>query len=244
MNFSYNGKTDDLFAIQEGFVFPSFTKNVQYRETTHSNLRNRIRHIYQPFDFEVPIILTTDNNRITRDEVTDRLNRLLMADGPSRFEPEDTDWYFLGEFGGPYYIPPFFDKFTEIQLQFSSRYSHKFYDIERTQTANKTVTINTKSQLPVTPLIELTGLTGDDVQVSISGDSFRRIRLTGNLPSNLTIDIPNERIYETNSGLDRLNLLRFDSAFEDFRIEDSDVVVLTNSGENAQARLTYKELLL
>ena len=98
--------------------------------------------------------------------------------------------------------------------------------------------------MPTIPLIELTGLTGTDVQISISGDSFRRIRLTGNIPSKLTIDIENEEIYETNSGLNRINLLRYDSAFEDFRIKDRDVVVLTNASETAKAKLTYKELLL
>src|SRR5699024_1188407 len=106
------------------------------------------------------------------------------------------------------------------------------------------VTIKSRTQIPTIPLIKLRGLSGKDVQVSISGDSFKRIRLSGNLPSNLTIDIENEKIYETNSGLNRINLLRIDSAFEDFRIENNDVVVLTNSGSNAELELTYKELML
>ena len=117
-------------------------------------------------------------------------------------------------------------------------------DGRKVQTAAKTITINTKSQLPTTPLIELTGLTGTDVQISITGDAFRRIRLTGSIPSQLTIDIENEQIYETSTGLNRINLLRYDSAFEDFKIKDKDVVVLTNANETAKAKLTYKELLL
>src|SRR5699024_7545515 len=128
----------------------------------------------------------------------------------------------IGEFNGPYEMPNIVNGLTSFELEFTSEYSHKFYDEERTQTTGATtkrVTINSKTQIPTVPLIELTGLSGNDVQVSISGDSFRRIRLSGNLPSNLTIDIENETIYETNSGVNRLNLLRIDSAFEDFKIK-------------------------
>ncbi|SDK82728.1 phage distal tail protein [Lacicoccus qingdaonensis] len=247
MNFSYNGQEDELFAIQEGFTFPSFSKQVQYHESTHSDFRRKRRQNRQPFTFQVPIILLQGRDRIFRDDLTARLSRLLYSDGPEIFKAEDTNWYFIGEFTGPFYIPPHFDKFTTTEVQFVSPYSHKFYDEERTQTTGTTtkrVTINSKTQIPTVPLIELTGLSGNDVQVSISEDSFRRIRLSGNLPENLTIDIENETIYETNSGLDRLNLLRIDSAFEDFKIKNGDVVVLTNASDTAQAKLTYKELLL
>src|SRR5699024_6787462 len=103
---------------------------------------------------------------------------------------------------------------------------------------------NSKTQIPTVPLIELQGLSGNDVQISIRGDSFRSIRLTGNLPSQLTIDIENERIYEPNDGFNCMNLLRIDSAFVDFKIKNGDDVVLTNAGSNASAKLTYKELLL
>ena len=41
-----------------------------------------------------------------------------------------------------------------------------------------------------------------------------------------------------------MKLLRFDSAFEDFKIKNSDVVVVTNASDSAQAKLIYKELLL
>src|SRR5699024_7540097 len=134
---------------------------------------------------------------------------------------------------------------TSFELEFTSAYSHKFFDSERTQTSsNKRVTISTRTQIPTVPLIELTGLSGNDGQVSISGDSFRRIRLSGNLPSNLTIDIENETIYETNSGVNRLNLRRFDSAFEDFKIKNGDVVVLTNASDRASATMTYQDWLL
>lgn len=247
MNFSYNGQEDELFAIQEGFAFPSFAKQVEYHPSAHSSFRRKQRQTRQPFTFQVPIILLQGKDNISRDDLTARLSRLLYSDGPEIFKPEDANWYFIGEFTGPFYIPPHFDKFTTTEVQFISPFSHKFYDSERTQTTGTTtkrVTINTRTQIPTVPLIELTGLSGDDVQVSISGDNFRRIRLSGNLPSNLTIDIENERIYETNSGVNRLNLLRIDSAFEDFKIKDGDVVVLTNAGSNASAKLTYKELLL
>ena len=145
------------------------------------------------------------------------------------------------------------DSINYVSLNFESSYPFKFYDTERTQTTGTTtkrVTINSKTQISTVPLIELTGLSGDDVQVKRSrllpnGETESEgIRLSGNLPSNITIDIENERIYETNSGLNRINLLRIDSAFEDFRIQNNDVVVLTNSGANAQVKLTYKELLL
>ena len=182
---------------------------------------------------------------IDRQELNERLNDLLYSDGPAKLEIEGLNWYLIGEFNGPYEMPNIVNGLTSFELEFTSEYSHKFYDSERTQTtSNKRVTISTRTQIPTVPLIELTGLSGNDVQVSISGDSFRRIRLSGNLPANLTIDIQNETIYETNSGVNRLNLLRIDSAFEDFKIKNGDVVVLTNAGSNASAKLTYKELLL
>jgi len=182
---------------------------------------------------------------IDRQELNERLNNLLYSDGPAKLEIEDLNWYLIGEFNGPYEMPNIVNGLTSFELEFTSAFSHKFYNSERTQTtSDKRITINSKTQIPTVPLIELKGLSGNDVQVSISGDSFRRIRLSGNLPSNLTIDIENERIYETNSGLNRLNLLRIDSAFEDFKIKNDDVVVLTNAGSNASAKLTYKELLL
>src|SRR5699024_5894092 len=126
----------------------------------------------------------------------------------------------------------------------TSTYPYKFYDVEKTQIANKTVTINSKTQLPTIPLIELINLTGNDVQISISGNSFRRIRLSGDSPRLLAIDIENEKIYELNSELNMMKFLRYDSAFEDFKIKNNDVVVLTNASDTAQAKLTYKELLL
>lgn len=244
MNFTFDNRQDSLFVLREGFSFPSFTSSTQYSSTSHSDFRRRIRSTLQPYEFDVPLIVLTDEGRVSRDKIIERLNNLLYSTGPNKFKIEDTNWYFIGEFNGPYFLPPYFNKFSQVDVQFSSQYPYKFYDDEKVQTAAKTVTISTKSQLPTIPLIELTGLTGTDVQISISGDSFRRIRLTGDIPGQLTIDIENERIYETNSGLNRINLLRYDSAFEDFRIKNQDVVVLTNASETAKAKLTYKELLL
>lgn len=243
--FRFNGKSDDLIFIEDGFTFPSMSKQVQYHNSEHSNYRRRLRATREPFSFPLPIFAFRKG--IDRQELNERLNDLLYSDGPAKLEIEGLNWYLIGEFNGPYEMPNIVNGLTSFELEFTSQYSHKFYDEERTQTTGTTtkrVTINSKTQIPTVPLIELTGLSGNDVQVSISGDSFRRIRLSGNLPSNLTIDIENETIYETNSGVDRLNLLRIDSAFEDFKIEDGDVVVLTNASDTAQAKLTYKELLL
>lgn len=240
--FTYAGKSDSLIFVEDGFTFPSMSKQVQYYPSEHSSFRRRQRDTREPFSFSIPIMAFKKG--VTRQVLNERLNNLLYSDEPKVLKFEDTNWYLIGEFNGPYEIPNTINGLTSFEIDFTSQYSVKFYDVEKVQTAEKTVTINTKSQLPTIPLIELTGLTGTDVQISISGDSFRRIRLTGNIPKQLTIDIENERIYETNSGLNRANLLRYDSAFEDFRIKDKDVVVLTNSSETAKAKLTYKELLL
>lgn len=244
MNFSFDGQTDNLIFIEDGFTFPSMSKQVKYGDSSHSDYRIKRRSTRVPFTFSVPLIVMNKQNTMSRDELNQRIINLLYSNEPKRFKVRDSNWYFIGEFNGPFELPPKINSFTQIEVEFTSSYSVKFSDTEKVQTAAKTVTINTKSQLPTIPLIELTGLTGTDVQISITGDAFRRIRLTGNIPARLTIDIENEEIYETNSGLNRVNLLRYDSAFEDFRIKNGDVVVLTNAGENAQAKLTYKELLL
>jgi phage-related protein len=244
MNFSYGGVTDRNILIEDEFTFPSMSKQVSYRESAHASYRRKIRMVHEPYTFTVPLIIKNQQNTLSRDDVIRDVSAFLFSEKPEVFKLVNSDWYVVGEFNGPYYVKTVINGFVIVEVDFTSSYPYKFYDGERTQTANKTVTISTKSQIPTTPLIELTGLTGDDVQVSISDDSFRRIRLSGNVPSNLTIDIQNERIYETNSGVDRIQLLRIDSAFEDFKIKHGDVVVLTNSGDNARARLTYKELLL
>ena len=240
--FSFAGKTDSLIFIEDGFTFPSMSKIVQYRNTSHASYRKRTRSILEPLTISIPIMAFRRN--VTRQELNERLSQLLYSESPRVLRIEGVDWYVIGEFNGPYEIPNTINGLTSFEIDFTSTYPYKFYDVEKTQIANKTVTINTKTQLPTVPLIELSSLTGNDVQISISGDSFRRIRLSGNLPSLITIDIENERIYETNSGLNMMKLLRFDSAFEDFRIKDKDVVVLTNASDTAQAKLTYKELLL
>lgn len=244
MQLTYAGKTDEIIGVEEGYTFPSMSKKVTYSDTSHASYRKRKRSILDPFSFFVPIMLFNRSNQIGAGELNERINKLLYSKGPEILKLEGVNWYVIGEFNGPFDFTHQIYNLTSLEVEFTSSYPYKFYDGERIQTADKSVTISTKTQIPTTPLIELTGLTGNDVQISISGDSFRRIRLTGNLPSNLTIDIENEKIYETNSGVNRINLLRIDSAFEDFRIEHGDVVVLTNAGSNARARLTYKELLL
>ena len=240
--FSFAGKTDSLIFIEDGFTFPSMSKIVQYRNTSHASYRKRTRSILEPLTISIPIMAFRRN--VTRQELNERLSQLLYSESPRVLRIEGVDWYVIGEFNGPYEIPNTINGLTSFEIDFTSTYPYKFYDVEKTQIANKTVTINSKTQLPTIPLIELSNLTGNDVQISISGDSFRRIRLTGELPSKITIDIENERIYETNSGLNMMKLLRYDSAFEDFKIKNNDVVVVTNASDTAQAKLTYKELLL
>ena len=240
--FSFAGKTDSLIFIEDGFTFPSMSKIVQYRNTSHASYRKRTRSILEPLTISIPIMAFRRN--VTRQELNERLNQLLYSESPRVLSIEDVDWYVIGEFNGPYEIPNTINGLTSFEIDFTSTYPYKFYDVEKTQTANKTVIINSKTQLPTIPLIELSNLTGNDVQISISGDSFRRIRLSGDLPSLLTIDIENEKIYETNSGLNMMKLLRYDSAFEDFKIKNNDVVVVTNASDTTQAKLIYKELLL
>ena len=240
--FSFAGKTDSLIFIEDGFTFPSMSKIVQYRNTSHASYRKRTRSILEPLTISIPIMAFRRN--VTRQELNERLSQLLYSESPRVLRIEGVDWYVIGEFNGPYEIPNTINGLTSFEIDFTSTYPYKFYDEEKTQIANKTVIIKSKTQLPTTPLIELSSLTGNDVQISISGDSFRRIRLTGELPSKITIDIENERIYETNSGLNMMKLLRYDSAFEDFKIKNNDVVVVTNTSDTAQAKLIYKELLL
>lgn len=236
----YNGKQEDLVIFGNDFQVPSFTKATEHNDTSHASYRGRKRSKFEPFSFPVGLRVYNKNNALSMDEVVRRVNAFFNVDGPKKFKIPDTNYYFIGEFDGPIELDFRMNVINDIDLSFESSYSHKFYDGERIQNANQTTTIRTKSQIPTIPLIELTGLSGNDVQISISGKSFMRIRLSGNLPNRLTIDIENERIYETNSGVNMIDLLRIDSAFEDFRIEDGDVVTINNG----QAKLTYKELLL
>lgn len=247
MNIQFDGKTEDLIFIEDGFTFPSMSRIVQYHDNTHSNYRRRRRSVREPFSFSVPLIILNDGNELSRDEVNERVSEFLFSDGPKVMKIKDSNWHFIGEFNGPYELPNWINVFTKIEVEFTSQYSHKFYDGERTQiTSDKRVTIETKSQIPTIPLIELTGLSGNDVQISNSkkDGSFKRIRLTGTLPDGITIDPQRETIFTTSTGTERLDLLRIDSNFEDFTLEDGDVITLTNAGETASAKLTYKELML
>ena len=243
--FSYGGKSDELIFVEDGFTFPSMSKLVQYHDNTHSSYRQRRRSIREPFSFSLPIMVFKKN--ASRQELNERLNNLLNSKGPQVLEFEDVDWYLIGEFNGPYEIPNTINYMTSFEMEFTSSYSHKFYDGEQVvRTSDKRAKISTKSQLPTIPLIELTGLSGNDVQISNSkhDGTFKRIRLSGNLPAGLTIDPQNETIYTTSTGTERLDLLRIDSDFEDFTLENLDVVVLTNESDTAAAKLTYKELML
>lgn len=241
MNIQFNGKTEGLIFIEDGFTFPSMSKQVQYHTSSHSSRRRRRRSIREPFSFTIPLIILNDGNKHTRDEVNARINEFLFSEGPKRLEMTDSNWYFIGEFNGPYELPNRINVFTKIEVEFTSEYSHKFYDSPKVQQGN-TFTINSKTQVPTVPLIELSGLTGTDIQVSNSSDAFKRIRLSGPLPAQLTLDIENERIYESTTGIDKKGLLRIDSEFEHFTLKNGDVITLSQSG--AAAKLTYNELIL
>lgn len=243
MNIQFDGKSEDLVFIEDGFTFPSMSKKVQYNESSHASMRRRRRSVREPFSFSVPLIILNDGNELSRDEVNERVSEFLFSDGPKVMKIKDSNWHFIGEFNGPYELPNWINVFTKIEVEFTSEYSHKIYDVPRIQQGDN-FTITSKTQTPTVPLIELSGLTGDDVQISNSSDSFQRIRLSGTLPANLTIDIENERIYETVSGVDRSNLLRIDSDFEHFKVKDGDVITLINASDTAQAKLTYNELML
>lgn len=246
MNLQFNGKTNDLIFVEEEFVFPSMSKKVQYHPSEHASRRRRKRSIREPFSFSIPLIIKNNRNQLSRDEVNALVSQFLFSNGPKTMKVKNSNWYMIGEFMGPYELPTRINVFMVIDVEFASEYSCKFYDGEKVQTASKTTTINTKTQIPTTPLIELTGLTGSDVQISNSkaDGSFKRIRLTGALPAGITIDPQNETIFTTSTGTERLDLLRIDSNFEDFTLEDGDVITLTNAGTSAAAKLTYKELML
>lgn len=242
MNFSFDGKTSRNIMIEDGFEFPVMSKYVEYNSSSHSNYRRRLRSIREPFSFSVPLIIRNNQNKISRDDLIKEVTELLYSDVPKRFKVEGANWYFIGEFNGPFYVPTYINAFTIIDVEFTSSYSHKFYDDEYEFQVNdeQTHLVDSKTELPSPPIIKLTGLTGNDVQISLIGDELRRIRLSGNLPSNLTIDVENERIYETSSGINRINLLRVTSDFENFKISDGDSVNINNGS----AEVTFKELLL
>lgn len=247
MNFNFDGKKDELIFIEDGFVFPSMSKKVQYHPTEHVSRRRRRRSIREPFSFSIPFFAKNNQNKTERDEVNERISKLFYSTSPERLKIKNSNWYMIGEFNGPYDLPNVINGFTSFEMEFTSSYSHKFYDGEQVvRTSDKRARISTKSQLPTIPLIELTGLSGNDVQISNSkhDGTFKRIRLSGNLPAGLTIDPQNETIYTTSTGTERLDLLRIDSNFEDFTLENLDVVVLTNESDTAAAKLTYKELML
>ena len=239
MNFSFDGKTNRNILIEDGFTFPVMAKFVEYNDSGHASYRRRLRSIREPFSFSVPLIVRNNQNKISRDEITNQIIKLLDSDGPKKLKLKDADWHFSGEFGGPFYIPPIINAFTIIDVEFTSSYSHKFYDDVKTFTTSGTHTVSSRTQLPTPPVIKLTGLTGNDVQITLTGKRLRRIRLTGNLPSNLTIDVENERIYETNSELNMIHLLRVDSHFEIFHVEHGDVFVINNG----TAEVSFKELM-
>lgn len=233
--------------IEDGFVFPSLSKQVTYHDNNHASYRRRKRSMFEPFSFSVPFFARNNQNTMTRDDLNVIINNFFYSKGPQKLKLKKSEWYMIGEFNGPYELPNVINGFVSFEMEFTSSYSHKFYDAEQVvRTTDKRARIESKTQLPSTPLIELTGLTGNDVQLSNSKDDgdFKRIRLSGNIPSAITIDPANETIYTTPTGTERIDLLRIDSNFEDFTIEHLDVVVLTNESDTAAAKLTYKELML
>src|SRR5699024_8228798 len=143
---------------------------------THSSYRQRRRSIREPFSFSLPIMVFKKN--ASRQELNERLNNLLNSKGPQVLEFEDVDWYLIGEFNGPYETPNTINNMTIFEMEYTASYSHRFYDGEQVvRTSEKRARISTKSQFPSTPLIELTGLSGNDVQISNSKHvgTFKRI---------------------------------------------------------------------
>ena len=243
MNFSFDGKTNRNIMIEDKFQFPIMTKYVEYNSSSHSNYRRRLRSIREPFSFSVPFLIRNNQNKISRDDLIKEVTDLLYSDEPKKFKVNGTDWYFIGEFNGPFLSPLYINAFTVIDVNFTSSYSHKFYDDEYQFqiSSGQTHSVDSRTEVPSPPIIRLTGLTGNDVQISlVDNDDIRRIRLSGNLPSNLTIDVENERIYETSSGVNRINLLRITSDFENFKISNGDSININNGS----ASVEFKELLL
>ena len=238
MNFKFNNQTSDYLQVEDSFEIPVFPYEVDFHETEHSNTRIKKRGTFKPLEFDVPFNLYNNQNKTDRDTVLREVTKLLSS-GVGWFSLDDADWQMYGQFTGPFYVPKHINVFTVITLKFVSPYSFKFSKTETVLTGS-TITIPSTSFVPITPYIELTELTSNDVQVSVTGDEFRRIRLSGTVPALLTIDIPNERIYETNSKVDRINLLHLDSSFEDFKVKSGDVIV-TNNGT---MKIKYRELML
>lgn len=236
MNFKFHDETSDILQVEDGFEIPVFSYNVDYHATEHSNKRIKKRGAYEPLEFEVPFNLYTKRNSLDRDEVTRAVTELISK-GTGYFSLDDSEYMFYGEFTGPFTVPKHINIFTVITLTFKSEYSFKFAK-EETVLTGKTVTVPDKLQIPVAPQIELTGAS-NDVQISISGDDFRKMRLQGNVPSSLYIDIDKEIIQEKNTGINKVNLLLINSSFEDFLLRGGDVVT-TNSGT---MKITFRELI-
>lgn len=240
----FKRKQSEIIMFDKGFKIPMFTKETTFADTSHSSYRRRRRHIYNPLGFKVPIRIYNKNNQLSIEEVMRRVNDFFYSEGPERFKIPDTSYYFIGEFDGPIEIDFNMNVINYVEVTFNSEYPYKFYDDEQVLTVQKTVKVKSKTQLPTTPLIEFSGLSGNNLQLSVSGDKFMRFRMSGNLPANISVDFENEKFYETNSGVDLTNLVHYDSAFSDFKIDDGDTLVLTNDSDTAKAVLTYKELLL
>ena len=244
----FDGKSDDLITLG-AFRIPFFQKETQYISTEHADTRRRSRERFVPLEFEVPLNIWNGYNTIPIDEVIYRVNNWLYSDSPKKLKIPDTNFYFIGEFDGELDISLNMIALETITVTFKSEYAFKFLDDEKVQSGVGKITIDSVTQMPTIPLIELSGVTGNDIQISVVGSKFNRIRLIndkGNLPDKLTLDIENERIYETLSGVDFMHSLvatsTLVSEFEEFKIKDRDVV--TSSQEDVTIKLTYKELIL
>ena len=244
----FDGKTDDLITLG-AFRIPFFQKETQYNSSEHANRRRRRRDRFVPLEFEVPLNIWNEYNTIPIDEVIYRVNNWLYSNGAKKLKIPDTNFYFIGEFDGELDISLNMIALETITVTFTSEYPFKFLDNERTQSGTGSIRIDSVTQVPTIPLIELSGVTGKDIQISVVGSKFNRIRLKndkGNFPDKLTIDIENERIYEPLSGVDFMHSLvatsTLVSEFEEFKIKDRDTV--TSSQKDVTIKLTYKELIL
>src|SRR5699024_190788 len=100
--FTYGGKSDSLIFVEDGFTFPSMSKQVQYGTTSHASYRQRKRSILEPFTLSIPIMAFRKG--VDRQALNERLSTLLYSEEPKILKFEDTNWYLIGECHGLYGI--------------------------------------------------------------------------------------------------------------------------------------------
>src|SRR5699024_3796244 len=79
MTVSYNNKTNNLIAMEDGFTFPSMAKKVQYNESELAIYIRRKRSILEPLSFSVPFFVKNNQNKMGRDEVNRIVNETLYS---------------------------------------------------------------------------------------------------------------------------------------------------------------------